>query len=296
MTTTIHDTGALNAQYFDRMASSLGDKMRLIEELQKSAGDIAGLRVLEVGAGGGELTEVLSHMGAVVTVIDNHPDSVRRLDEKFKHDANVTSVEWNALNVRNLPGTFDAVICSSVIHEIFSYGNDDFTPYHPGSVPSFVEQVTHLLSDGGVLLIRDGIKPADSEVVNAVHLRKKESVDLLAQYMTMAPFVQSDLLQLEVVSDGNEGAFVGGNRQALMEAVYTITWGGVGLERESQELYGVYSLTEYCDLLQGNGFRVTDAYSYLQPGYPANLEPDIQLVGDAEWFDSNAIIVAEFMP
>lgn len=270
--------------------------MRLVDELVNHFGSADGLHVLEVGAGGGELTETLSHMGATVTVIDNHTDSVRRLHQKFMSNLNVTVWEWDALNVRNLHGTYDAVICSSVIHEIFSYGGGDFPPRHADTVPSFFNQLSHLLREGSLLLIRDGIKPADSEVMNCAHLSTPKAASLLSQYMALTPYVVDNRLRFNVVSDGNCGVFVSGTRQSLMEAIYTITWGGVGLERESQELYGVYSLNEYCALLQAHSFRVNTAYSYVQPGYPENLEPDIVLVGDVEWFDTNSIIVAEFMP
>ncbi len=80
-----------------------------------------------------------------------------------------------------------------------------------------------------------------------------------------------------------------------MEFAYTYTWGVENYHREARELYDIYTLEEYVQVLEISGFNVERAESYLQPGYPENLEAKATLKVngvEAEWFDSNALWIA----
>lgn len=81
---------------------------------------LAGARVLDVGCGGGLLSEALAQAGAAVTAIDLAPDLVRiarlhGLESGVTVDYRVQSVEALAAEA---PGSFDAVTCMEMLEHV----------------------------------------------------------------------------------------------------------------------------------------------------------------------------------
>lgn len=81
---------------------------------------LQGARVLDVGCGGGLLSEAMARAGAVVTAIDLAPELVKiaklhRLESGVDVDYRLQSVE--ALAVEE-PGTFDAVTCMEMLEHV----------------------------------------------------------------------------------------------------------------------------------------------------------------------------------
>jgi 2-polyprenyl-6-hydroxyphenyl methylase/3-demethylubiquinone-9 3-methyltransferase len=79
-----------------------------------------GARVLDVGCGGGLLSEALAQAGAQVTAIDLAPDLVKiarlhGLESGVKADYRVQSVEALAAEQ---PGAFDAVTCMEMLEHV----------------------------------------------------------------------------------------------------------------------------------------------------------------------------------
>lgn len=77
-------------------------------------------RVLDVGCGGGLLSEALAKAGAHVTAIDLAPDLVKvaklhRLESGVEVDYRLQSVEALA---EEMPGTFDAVTCMEMLEHV----------------------------------------------------------------------------------------------------------------------------------------------------------------------------------
>jgi 2-polyprenyl-6-hydroxyphenyl methylase/3-demethylubiquinone-9 3-methyltransferase len=81
---------------------------------------LAGAAVLDVGCGGGLLSEALAREGAKVTALDLAPDLVRiaklhRLESGLDVDYRLSSVEALAAEK---PGTFDAIACMEMLEHV----------------------------------------------------------------------------------------------------------------------------------------------------------------------------------
>ena len=285
MLTKSHD-----AIYFARMAASLGDKERLLEFVSPG-------KILDVGAGGGELAEALRLRGNEVTALDGSSEAIRRIEENFP-EVHAVAGYTHELDTLFKPASFDTIICSSILHEVYSYGDPINGQYSIRSVMDTLASFFRLLKPGGVLLIRDGIMPTlwDEEV--RVELKNSDSVNFLEMYEKSAP-IYSDSPDFRRVSfekvSGNSNTYKG-TLASAMEFLFTMTWGWNSAERETQELYGIFTESGYRLALSVNGFDVEHSTQYLQPGYPRHLD------GVADIFDSvgnkknlpssNAIFVA----
>ncbi|GGA72962.1 ubiquinone biosynthesis O-methyltransferase [Arenimonas soli] len=103
---------------------------------------LAGARVLDVGCGGGLLSEAMAAEGARVTALDLAPELVEvarlhLLESGLDVDYRLQSVESLADEV---PGSFDAITCMEMLEHVPD----------PGSV---LRACARLLKPGGVLLL-----------------------------------------------------------------------------------------------------------------------------------------------
>ena len=103
---------------------------------------LAGARVLDVGCGGGLLSEAMAAQGARVTALDLAPELVEvarlhLLESGLDVDYRLQSVESLA---DEAPGSFDAITCMEMLEHVPD----------PGSV---LQACARLLKPGGVLLL-----------------------------------------------------------------------------------------------------------------------------------------------
>ena len=280
-----------NDLYFERMANSLKDKVKILPWLQLG-------KVLDVGAGGGELSVALTELGNEAYALDGSEEAIAHLQEKgissyhkFSHEIADTFPA----------GMFDSVVCSSIIHEIFSYGDDhENSAYTLASVENSVKQFHQVLNTDGVLIIRDGIAPANRSETVKVLFKDPDGVRMAKKYLDMIPF-KTDIFpaprhKVGFLIDEVEQSLIG-DAGSIMEFLYTYTWGEKSYPRETQELYGVFTLTEYVEFLETHGFHVLHAEEYIQEGYPLHLKEKVALYkedgSEAPFPMSNCLIVAE---
>lgn len=287
----------LENRYFERMASSLGDKTRLLKYLPEIVDTANPPHILDVGAGGGDFAHALSLLGYRVTALDVSEEAIEHI--KFNY-SDVETMKALA-NESHLLGEnkYDAVVCSSILHEVFSYGDNFHKAGHYSSIERALDSFRHALKENGVLIIRDGVLPDDWEKVGAITILDADDT-VVEKYLEMCPFAHGHvnhkasqhLVDLRKVAPNT---WVG-NYRSLMEFSYTYTWGVDSYPRETQELYGLYTLDGYADVINRNGFTVIEKYKYLQPGYVEGLKTKVALNApdrDNKWFDSNAVWVAK---
>lgn len=90
------------------------------ERMLTSGMPLRGARVLDVGCGGGLLSEALAREGADVTAIDLAPDLIKiaklhRLESGVQVDYRLSAVETLAAEA---PGDFDAVTCMEMLEHV----------------------------------------------------------------------------------------------------------------------------------------------------------------------------------
>lgn len=273
--------------YFTRMANSLGDKTSILEY-------IAPGRVLDVGAGGGELAQAISEMGNEVYALDGSSPAISHIRSNFP-DLEAVEAFTHDLMDKFSPEFFDTIVCSSILHEVFSYGNEG-EPSEEALTQAINDFFT-VLKPGGRLIIRDGVKPNNWEDTAYIEFKDETGKEFLDVYKSLSPFYSETSgyrkVHIEEKAKNSFKCDVG----SLMEFLYTYTWGVESAERETQELYGIYTEKEYTDLLESHGFFVSLSYQYLQPGYPKNLKDKVSIYDyegrELPYPSSNMIIVAE---
>lgn len=283
--------GTQNDLYFERMARSLKDKVKMLPHVKAG-------KVLDVGAGGGDLTLALQELGHDAYALDGSAEAIEHIQEKgvpaycnFTHE--VARVF--------LPEAFDSIVCSSILHEVFSYGDDsENSACTVRSLENSLKQFHTVLKTGGNIIIRDGIAPANRDEQITLRFKDPDGVRMANKYLAMIPFraetLPSGQFEVGFIIDEAEQSLTG-DAHSIMEFLYTYTWGEASYERETQELYGAFTLTEYSDFLESHGYHVTHAEEYLQEGYPLHLKDKVELYredgSEAPFPMSNCLIVAE---
>lgn len=97
----------------DRYVEHAAYVAALAGPLLELAGDVTGLRVLDLGCGDGRLTAALADAGADVLGIDADPSMVAATQ-----DRGVTAITADARTLHGVEGPFDLVLSNAVLHWI----------------------------------------------------------------------------------------------------------------------------------------------------------------------------------
>lgn len=109
-------------------------------------GDLASVRVLEVGCGGGFNTIVLARLGASVFAVDVSEENIRLVEARCRANGVAGQVRLFHGNACTLPlreAIFDRVLCVALLHHLDGVGAADEIArvLKPGGVAVFVEPV-----------------------------------------------------------------------------------------------------------------------------------------------------------
>ena len=155
-----HGTGPLHAMNPVRVSFI---RSRLAQELGRAHlpahEQLRGVEILDVGCGGGLLSESLSRLGAKVVAIDPSPENVAVAQSHSKIDPLTRSTEYVCGTIESIsdkyPGKFDAV-CSLEVLE------------HVDNPPSFVSACSACVRPGGSLFFSTINRTAKSYLMTIV--------------------------------------------------------------------------------------------------------------------------------
>ena len=294
---------SLETRYFERMDAALGDKLRVVDYLPDIPQRPA--RIADMGAGSGQLGMAIARLAdATVYGVDNHPDALARMSTTQFQPEGFSAVRGSFADLEVLAGPqgLDAVVCSAVLHEVFSYASATADPsgfLDPTELwaawAAAISQSAAALRPGGRLIIRDGVAPDDPHVPAIFSAPDDDAAHLVAAYQSLSPFAAA---ALEPVSDEPGNRHWLGDRYAVAQALLTVTWGPDSLPREALELYALDTLSNYQErvLAAAPTLRPVHAEAYTQPGYLEALAPwswADQLSGEVWPLLTNALWVFE---
>ena len=256
-------------RYYERMEASADDKLKIAKFLSD------GNSVLDVGAGGGILAELLLRYfpNIHVTALDQSDTAVARLNSLAdKYPGRLSVVQSDFFNFKP-EERFDAVIFCSSLHEIFSYTEYEGEHFRKEIISSTLDHAASFLKQGeGKIIIRDGVA---TRYNSKVLLRYTD-----AKLKKLAERYENEFegFPLEIVHTplGDVMPY-----NSAMELLYTITWGEESFEREVQEWYGYYTLDDWVKeekrLAYSHKLFMVHAEKYLQPGYKEHLRGKVVL-------------------
>jgi SAM-dependent methyltransferase len=265
-------TVALEPRYFARMGSALGDKARMVLP------HLRGPQVLDVGAGGGELTAEIARAGFRASALDAAPDAITRLTALgLLHEVR----QGYAEQVPQLfEEPFDTIVVSALLHEVYSYGTSpeaDEPLLGYDALALTLTRFRESLRDRGRLIIRDGImpdRPLEPATVDGLSAQDLEAVH---DYLRRSPHERLRVLHLR-------GRSLTGTRHAIAQFLFTLTWGIETFPREALERYQLFTLAGYREYADNLGFDLLHSEAVTQQGYLDALAHLEVTSDDRAWF------------
>jgi SAM-dependent methyltransferase len=295
------DRVANEASYLATMNAARSDKARMLDFVVPGT-------IVEVGPGGGVVLELLAArfpesrvvgLDASKAVVEAHEARARGRALGF------SMVHGDAFELPSLfgAGELSTVVFCSVLHEIYSYVERGDPParYRMETVLELVTAAFRALKPGGRIVVRDGVEPLDAScVLEFKNSTWREGFELFARSF------EPRRITFETLADGR----VRTRAPDAYEFLTTFTWGADAFPYEVRERRALASRADYvarmiaaCNAAEPGRQAVEievpgDLATYLQPGYPANILPNVSLfdgegVRELGLFDVQGVWVIE---
>lgn len=290
-------------QYY--MNTSLSDKIaNIAPHLEKYEGEGKRPTILSIGAGTGKVEAAIGDviidstvvaLDASLPMLETIQDANREIDSNGGQHA-VEPVAADAEHIPFRDESFDAIVLSSIVHEIPSYlHNFDFQATFP-----FFKECVRVLKHGGRIVIRDFMLPEnpDEEVLMKIGSAQLPSdMDPLTFLKKFSEGFKGDDLaylrgQLESMQSGGH---VRVKKSHAFELVSHYSW-SQSFNEEIAEKYGYLPVKEYTDFVlkaleeTGSTCKVIEQKTYLQDGYREHIEGRLDLLD----IDGNPISLPDF--
>jgi len=281
-----------------------GDIPRIVADGLPPSGDDGNLRfVLDVGCADGSLTAVIhAAVPEDVGVIGIEPNRTRCLAawDRWRDAPGHERLSFlNTSFQEAYSGSterFDAIVFSSVLHELASGERDSTRRYESGPIRDALEKAYKLLKPGGQLVIRDFVRPHKWEdSTRRIRFRNKASESRFLQYFAECPFVYTTpgapyLMNIFRTTEYTEFEVRG---DILLEFLLCWTWGPKSWNREIKERKLVLSQYEWRSTLEECGFRDIHVKTSAE-GYPQHFDRIVKDAGQAsiQWPAVSGLVTA----
>ena len=294
--TVLYDMFGFRRDEFDRLnneekylsimnASEESTKNSIIEY-------VTGQTVVDVGSGGGVLLDLLEERYPDKRIIGTDiADNVLQVLEKKRKDE---GHGWTVLRHNFVDGPFpekvDAILFSSILHEVFSYTETENGRFEIGSVTTALRNAYASLNPGGRIIIRDGVKSKVDDSVIEIRFKDPEGMEFFRNFVRDFEGLKDiEDKKIEILEQENK---VKACTNYAREFLYTYTWGRQSYPHEVQEQFGYFTIEEFREFFEGLGAKIIRCDAFLEPGYVTHLSPKVEL--SVETFpDSNCIVVVE---
>jgi SAM-dependent methyltransferase len=226
--------------YAQGMEASAPDKARMLAWVRPGT-------IADLGCGTGTVLELLARAfpESRLIAVDCSEEMLARSRARFPG----IEVRAGDISERVLdPESVDTIVLCSIMHEVFSYKGYDYEP-----VRMTLVQAQRALKPGGRMIIRDGVKPSQTDSVYLTFLRPA----VRAKFERFArEFGSSEIVWRPVgerVQIARRDAF-----EFLSKYIYDTNWA-----HEVKEHFGVFTLEGWLTELELAGFRVVHRESYL---------------------------------
>lgn len=237
-------------RYLQRMTTSISSSSKgLIPLFCKGT-------VLDVGCGSGILMNTIKSVNPDLKVIgiDINSDACKVCEEQ--------GLEVYKMNLEDFYKTgkkVDTVVFSSILHEIYSYTEDDsYGRYDISSVFDQLGYAKKILNEDGILIIRDGVAPISSISPEYIIIKDESIIPLLKEFFKKHEDKLGKYIPLSITDNKNGTYTASASNHMIKEFLYTITWGPESFTRESEEIYGFATKSVYNQLLRSSGFRINN--------------------------------------